>query len=358
MSPNASSRTYLCPRGLISGRTAAEAVAAQVALPFHARSDLAFTLVEATTPSIAALCPVRDLQPWIASQATPYRERLDLLLRRLTSSVLVPSPRGRPAPLVMGIVNVTPDSFSDGGRYLAHDAAIEHGRQLWQEGADWIDVGGESTRPGADEVPAAEEIRRVVPVIQRLAGEGIALSIDTRKAAVMEAALAAGATMINDVSALLFDPRAGAVARGAGVPVVLMHSRGTAANMQQKAHYAAPANEVFDELSDRVDRAESLGIPRSWLLVDPGFGFAKTLPHNLDILQALGLYASLGVPLVVGVSRKSFIGQLAPHAPVADRLPGSLAAAQSAVLHGVAMVRVHDVAATRQALAIVSAAGA
>jgi dihydropteroate synthase len=357
MTPNPPTGAYLCPHAFVSGRAARDALAAGLVLPLHGRGDLAFALIAASVPPRSELVPAADLRAWIEVQDERWRERLRHLMMGLTSPVAVPSPRGRPPPLVMGIVNVTPDSFSDGGRYLQRDAAIAHGRQLWHEGADWIDVGGESTRPGAGEVPLEEEIRRVVPVVRALAEEGIAVSIDTRKAGVMQAALEAGAGMINDVSALRFDPRSAAVARASHVPIVLMHSRGLPATMQQQAHYTAAANEVFDALSDHIAWAESLGIPRARLLVDPGIGFAKTLPHNLDILHALGLYACLGIPVLIGVSRKSFIGQLACDAPPTDRLPGSLAAAQIAVFHGSFMMRVHDVAATRQALAVSWAVG-
>jgi dihydropteroate synthase len=252
----------------------------------------------------------------------------------------------------MGVLNVTPDSFSDGGRFLEPAAAIAQGLRLHAEGADIVDVGGESTRPGAAALPDDEEIRRVVPVIEALAGRGVRVSIDTRKAAVMAAAIAAGARMINDVSALRHDPESFATAGASGLPVVLMHSQGEPATMQAQPTYDIAPLDVFDHLAERVEAWTAAGFERARLLIDPGIGFGKTLDHNLEILSRLGLYSGLGLPLLLGVSRKSFIGRLAGGAGADDRLPGSLAAALHGLAAGTAVLRVHDVAATQQAIAI------
>jgi len=258
-------------------------------------------------------------------------------------------------PRVMGILNVTPDSFSDGGRFLDREAALRQGRALVAEGADILDVGGESTRPGAATVSVQEELDRVIPVIEALAGElPVPLSIDTSKPEVIEAAVAAGASLINDVAALR-RPGALAAAGEAGVPVCLMHMQGEPGTMQQQPTYRDVVAEVRDFLAGRVAACEAAGIPRDRLLVDPGFGFGKTLAHNLALLRDLPTLHGLGVPVLVGLSRKSMIGALLDGAPVGERLYGSLAAAVLAVERGAAIVRVHDVAPTVQALRIVAA---
>jgi len=255
-------------------------------------------------------------------------------------------------PLVMGIVNVTPDSFSDGGRYLGVEAAIAHGRRLAAEGAVLIDVGGESTRPGAAPVSPEEEIARTVPVVKALAGEGIRVSIDTRHAAVMEAAVEAGAAIINDISALEGDPESLAVAARSGASVVLMHMQGKPSDMQAAPIYADAPREIRDYLAARIDACLAAGIPRDRLCVDPGIGFGKTLDHNLQLLAALGDLQGLGAPVLLGVSRKSFIGTLSRKEPPEQRLGGSLAAALVGLECGVKILRVHDVAETVQAVAV------
>jgi dihydropteroate synthase len=247
----------------------------------------------------------------------------------------------------MGVLNVTPDSFSDGGRWLDPDAAVDHGLAMVAEGADVVDVGGESTRPGAAEVPAGEELRRVVPVIEALAGR-TRVSVDTRKAEVAQAALAAGATILNDVSASLFEV---AAAHGAGW--VAMHMRGTPATMQQQAAYDDVVLEVRAFVVDRAQKAAAAGVSEVW--VDPGLGFAKTAEHNLALLRHLDQLVATGYPVLVGASRKSFIGRLTGDAAVDDRLAGSLALATWALEKGAAMVRVHDVRATVQAARLVAA---
>jgi dihydropteroate synthase len=255
-------------------------------------------------------------------------------------------------PLIMGIVNVTPDSFSDGGRFLAADAAIEHALRLEAEGADILDIGGESTRPGSDAVDLDEECRRVLPVIQALAKQSRArLSIDTRKAEVMRRAAQEGAHIINDVSALTHDAKAIETAAGTGLPVVLMHARGQPRTMQDSPTYADVVLDICDWLEERVEACERAGIARDRLIVDPGIGFGKTLAHNLALLGSLGLFHGLGCAVLLGASRKSFIGRLTG-AGADDRLPGSIAAALVGAAQGAQILRVHDVTATRQALAL------
>jgi dihydropteroate synthase len=258
-------------------------------------------------------------------------------------------------PLVMGIVNVTPDSFSDGGDTFAHDAAIAHGRAMRAAGADLLDIGGESTRPGAEPVPAAEELRRVLPVVSALAAEGALISIDTRHAAVMQATLAAGAGIVNDVTALAGDADSLAVVRDARCPVILMHMRGDPQTMQDDPRYADAPMDVHDYLADRVEACVEAGIPRADIAIDPGIGFGKTLAHNLELMRHLAVLHDIGCPILLGVSRKRFIGGVGGGEQPKDRLPGSIAAALAGLDRGVQMIRVHDVAETMQARAIWSA---
>ncbi len=253
---------------------------------------------------------------------------------------------------LMGVVNVTPDSFSDGGPYLAKDAAIAHALRLEQEGADILDIGGESTRPWSHPVELEEECGRVLPVIAALAKRTRArLSIDTRKAEVMRRAALEGAHIINDVSALTHDPEAIEVAAGLGLPVVLMHAQGDPRTMQDAPSYDDVVLDVYDALQARIEACERAGIPRARLIVDPGIGFGKTLQHNLTLLGTLSIFHGLGCAMMLGASRKSFIGHLTG-AEALDRLPGSIATALLGAAQGVQILRVHDVAATRQALAV------
>lgn len=254
-------------------------------------------------------------------------------------------------PLVMGILNVTPDSFSDGGRFLSPAAALSQARRLWEEGAALIDVGGESTRPGAQGVSTEEELARVIPVIQTLAQElPIPISVDTSKAEVMRAAVRAGAGFINDVQALR-GANALATAAQLGVPVCLMHMRGEPRTMQANPHYMNLLSEVQEFLQQRIDSCEQAGIPRERLLIDPGFGFGKQLGHNLELLAHLDQFQSLGVPVLIGLSRKSMLGSLTGR-PVEQRLAAGLAAAVLAVERGARIVRTHDVAPTLDAIRV------
>jgi dihydropteroate synthase len=255
-------------------------------------------------------------------------------------------------PQVMGIVNATPDSFSDGGSYADAASAAEAGAVMASQGAAIIDVGGESTRPGASEVWEGDEIERVLPVVQQLAAGGNAVSIDTRKSGVMTAAIGAGAAMVNDVSALLWDPQSADVVAKAGVPVVLMHHRGDPATMQDAPRYDDVLVEVYEWLEDRMAAAEEAGIAREKILVDPGIGFGKTVAHNLELMNGLALFHGLGCPVVVGASRKRMIGALSNEAQADQRLAGSLALALKAVEQGVQIVRVHDAPETIQALKV------
>ncbi len=249
-------------------------------------------------------------------------------------------------PRLMGVLNVTPDSFSDGGRFFDPDAAISHGLAMATAGADIVDVGGESTRPGAEPVDEAEERHRVVPVVEALAPH-VRVSIDTAKAAVAEAAVAAGATLINDVTASLHP-----VAAAAGAGWVAMHMRGTPRTMQDDPRYDDVVSEVRGFLVERAHTATAAGVQEVW--IDPGIGFGKRLEHNLSLLRHLSILVATGYPVVVGTSRKSFLGALAGGAPVDDRLEGSLATAVHAVTQGAAMVRVHDVVPAAQALRLAS----
>ncbi len=299
-----------------------------------------------------SVLPVTEFAPWAKRRGEALEAALGRRLAAVTESPGWPPGLPDRRPLIMGVVNVTPDSFSDGGRFLEPAAAIAHGRRLHAEGADIVEVGGESTRPGAAAVPVDEEIRRVLPVIEALAASGILVSIDSRNAEVMRAAIGAGATIINDVSALAHDPGSLEIAGASGCPVILMHSQGEPATMQRQPTYVAAPLDVFDHLEQRILAWVAAGFERRRLLVDPGIGFGKTVAHNVEILSRLGLYLGLGAPIALGVSRKSFIARLAEEVSSSERLPGSLAAALAGVAQGVAVIRVHDVAATRQCLRI------
>lgn len=260
-------------------------------------------------------------------------------------------------PRIMGILNVTPDSFSDGGKFDAPAAAQAHARAMAEAGADMLDIGGESTRPGAQEVPVAEEIARTAPVIAALrqGGRTTPISIDTRKAAVAEAALAAGADLVNDVSGFGFDPAMAPLVARAGVPACLMHMRGTPETMKTQTAYGDVLLDVYDHLAARLDEAEALGIPRAHVIVDPGIGFAKTQEQNLSLLRRLDLFHALGSPILLGASRKGFIGVIGDAPNPADRAPGSVAVALAAAAQGVHFLRVHDIPETRQALRLAQA---
>ncbi|MDD4870336.1 MAG: dihydropteroate synthase [Kiritimatiellae bacterium] len=258
-------------------------------------------------------------------------------------------------PLIMGILNVTPDSFSDGGCFTEKEAAVKHGIRLLEEGADIIDVGGESTRPGAVGVTVEEEIKRVVPVVDELFRKtGGMISVDTRKAAVAERALEVGACIVNDVSAMTHDDSIKSVVAKYGAGVILMHMRGTPKDMQNNPQYENVVTEVSNYLNKRVDDLVMEGLTLETMAIDPGIGFGKTVEQNLSLLAGINVLVDTGLPVVVGVSRKSFIGKITG-APVDRRLPGSLAALAICVTKGIGVIRVHDVQESKQAVQIAAA---
>lgn len=275
------------------------------------------------------------------------------VLERLTAPRAPVAGLGLGRARIMGILNVTPDSFSDGGLFAGTAPALAQARAMAAAGADIIDVGGESTRPGASEVAAEDEIARTAPVFAAIRRESaVALSIDTRKSAVARAALAAGADMVNDVAALTHDTALGPLVAQAGCPVVLMHAQGTPATMQDDPRYEDVVLDVYDFLEERIAAAEAAGIARARIVVDPGIGFGKTLQHNVRLLRALSLYHGFGCAVLLGASRKRFIGTLSGAEAPRGRMAGSLAVALHALSQGVQVLRVHDVAETRQAMSL------
>jgi len=296
--------------------------------------------------------PAEAIRTWAEDEGAGVAARVEDLLVRIAAPRKPFAGLPLDRPVVMGIVNVTPDSFSDGGDFFGPEQAIAHGRELAAEGADILDIGGESTRPGADPVAPEDEIARVVPVVRALAAEGFRVSIDTRRASVMSAALEAGAAILNDVTALEGDAGSLAVAAKSGAPVVLMHMLGEPGTMQRDPRYDDALLDIYDYLARRVAACEAAGIGREKIAVDPGIGFGKTVAHNMRILSRLGVFHGLGCPVLLGTSRKTFIARISRDEAPKDRVSGSLATALSGIAQGVQIVRVHDVAATRQAIAV------
>ena len=338
-------RTYLRPTGFVDAPFGHDGKVARLAggLQF-------FSAVELIGPDGAELVPVEGIEA-----------RLDEAGRAVWAKLTAPRPPLQlgervirlDQPQVAGIINVTPDSFSNGGQYSDAEVAIEAGHKMAAAGAALVDVGGESTRPGAKPVWEGDETERVLPVIKRLAAAGTAVSIDTRKAAVMAPALAAGAAMVNDVSALTWDPRATEVVAKAGCPIVLMHHKGDPETMQDDPRYDRPVLlEVYDWLEGRIAAAVAAGIARDRIIVDPGFGFGKNVQHNLQLMNGLALLHGLGCPIMLGASRKRTIGALSNEAPASERLGGSIALALKAAEQGVQLLRIHDVPETLQALRV------
>ncbi len=291
----------------------------------------------------------RSEQPDIVPVADVPAEVLD----RMTASRGDVAGLAMNAPQIMGILNVTPDSFSDGGQFNAPEAAIARVQEMQAQGATMIDIGGESTRPGSNYVEIAEETARTAPVIEAVAPKISApISIDTRKAPVAAAALGAGASLLNDVSGFTFDAELAPLAAEHGVPVCVMHAQGDPATMQDDPSYDDVLLDVFDFLEAQVQMLEGLGLARDQIVVDPGIGFGKTLDHNLALLARISLFHSLGCPILLGASRKRFIGTIADVTEAQERAPGSIAVALQSVSQGVQFLRVHDVAETRQALSL------
>lgn len=343
--------TYLRPTGFVDAPFGLDGQVARLAGGMLWFSAVEWIETEGGRRVSAELVPVSGLEARLArsSAATAIWGRLTSVRAPLTLGERVVR---LDQPQVVGILNATPDSFSDGGRYDEPCPAAAAGADMAAAGAAIVDVGGESTRPGAKAVWEGDEIARVQPVIERLARGGTAVSIDTRKAAVMRAALGAGAGMINDVSALSFDPLSTGVVAEAGCPVVLMHHVGTPETMQAEATYGDVLIEVYDWLEARVAAAVAAGIDRSRIVVDPGIGFGKTLAHNLKLLNGLALFHGLGCAVMLGASRKRFIGALSNEAGVGERLGGSVALAVKGAELGVQLHRVHDVVETVQALKV------
>ncbi|MFO1172979.1 MAG: dihydropteroate synthase [Hyphomicrobiaceae bacterium] len=350
-------KVYLRPAGLIPADRSLGPGTYTGLLPLCGSGPFDFTALEVIRrdgPAVAKRLVALG-EVWESGTRSDYLEA-DEVLDRLTRVRRRVAGLDMTRPQIMGVVNVTPDSFSDGGRLESSQSAIAHGLRLAAEGASILDIGGESTRPGSDPTPVEEELARVIPVIEGLAAKTDAvLSIDTRKAEVMRRAVDAGARMINDVSALSHDPEALEAAADLSVPVVLMHALGDPKTMQDNPRYDDVLTDVYDYLESRIAAAEAAGIARNQLIVDPGIGFGKTLRHNLELMAGLALFHGLGVPVLLGASRKRWIGMLTQEPVAAERVIGSAAAAMAGVGQGLQIVRVHDVKATRQALAIATA---
>ena len=347
------SRTYIRPTGIMPAPSLLEEESFFGGLPLTGDGSLYYTAVEIYTRAGEGgvqrrTCGLGEL--WEKDFGEAGADVSGILER-------ISDPRSRicglgfDRPLIMGVVNVTPDSFSDGGRFLDTQAAIAHALRLEDEGADILDIGAESTRPNADIVSLDEELRRVIPVVEGLVGRVDArISIDTRKSGVMLEAADAGADIINDVTALSHDDDAMEIAAKTDLPIILMHAQGTPQTMQDKPEYEHVLLDVYDYLESRIAACVDAGIARSRLVVDPGIGFGKTVGHNVELIGGISLFHGLGVPILLGASRKRFIGEITGVKDAEKRLPGSLAAAQMAASQGVQIIRVHDVGETRQAL--------
>ena len=334
-------RTYYRPLGLCYGSDAGQLIALHRAGRLGGSAAIGFTLVER----------IRRDGKSVSREITPYADVLEA----------VEAPRGdfagvaMDAPKIMGVVNVTPDSFSDGGLHGTAKTGALHGLALAGQGAHILDVGGESTRPGSDAVSVDEELSRVIPAVKRLSDAGHVVSVDTRKAAVMREAVKAGAVIVNDVSALQYDAESLRVVAELGCPVVLMHAQGDPRTMQLNPQYDDVALDVYDHLEGRVESCVTAGIPRSRIAIDPGIGFGKTFRHNLEILNQVTLFHGLGVAVLLGLSRKGFVGALTGEKNAGNRVHGSVGGAVQAALNGVHILRVHDVKATVEALAVATA---
>ena len=339
---------YLRPLSLVYGPDARRAIDTRAGGALGGSDFIAFTQVEIIERRGREIA--RRVVPYAQAQDHPEKLRLIEARRPDFAGLSLSQPK------LMGIINVTPDSFSDGGRLSGAAEAIAHGVKLAEEGAHILDIGGESTRPGSETVSLASESERVLPVIRALKAQGHLISIDTRKAALMREARTAGAAIINDVSALTFDPESLAAAAELKCPVILMHAQGDPKTMQDKPSYEDVALDVFDMLEGRIKACEAAGIGRGLIGIDPGIGFGKTFRHNLEVLQQLTIFHGLGAALIIGLSRKAFTGALTGEKTAGERVFGSVGGAVQAALNGAQILRVHDVKASRQALSVALAA--
>ena len=339
---------YLKPGGLVWGRAATDALASGVAGQIGA-GPVAFSMVEVIGRRNGVVS-----RRWHSCR--DVKKSADKAVQQLLQSIEKPRAAlcgiALDAPVVMGIINVTPDSFSDGGACFDIDQAVSHGQALAAAGAEILDVGGESTRPGAPPVDESEELRRVLPVVEALSARGHCVSIDSRKPQVIKACAEAGAQVINDVSALSWSNDSLLAAAETGLPVILMHAQGTPETMQDNPAYEDVSLDVHDYLAERIAACVEAGIDRERIIVDPGIGFGKTLAHNLQLLDELTILHGLGVPVMLGVSRKSFIGQVTGEQRPDNRLCGSIAAGLAGLARGAQLLRVHDVDETVQAVKI------
>jgi dihydropteroate synthase len=347
--------TRLCPEEILSGAAARDALARGRALPL-AGGPLAFAAVEAIErdgggTGVGRYLTIAEVKDWAAR--TGRAAEIEAALETLSAPRAAWAGFALDRPILMGILHVTPDSFSDGGAYFDPARAVAHGRAMIEAGADIVDIGGESTRPGSDATPPEEELRRVVPIVAALARDGAVVSVDTRRASVMRAALDAGARIVNDVTALTSDADSMSVAVQSGAPVVLMHMAGEPRTMQAAPHYDDVALDVLAYLEARIAACVAAGIDRARIVVDPGIGFGKhPIDHNLPLLRRLALLHGTGCGILLGLSRKAFIGRVSRNEPAAERVGGSIAGALWGASRGVQILRVHDVAETMQALAV------
>ncbi len=355
--PTAGTKYYLRPLGRLTRPPGLINAAPDRMVRIGGRADTvfsAFELIERHASGwidrrVVSVDEARQLMAMPSTMGTRLKTAMAHFMAPRSAIANLPLDR----PRIMGIVNVTPDSFSDGGSFKTPKDAVAHALRLEEEGAELLDIGGESTRPGADPVTVDEELRRIIPVLEGLRGKTRArLSVDTRRAEVMRRVASAGAHVLNDVSALMFDPQSLRVATETKLPIVLMHAQGDPATMQKDPQYADALLDVFDHLEARIEVCVRAGVARERLILDPGIGFGKTVLHNLEIMGGLSLLHGLGVPVMLGASRKSFIGALSGAIDPKDRVMGSVAAALSGAMQGAQILRVHDVAATRQALTI------
>lgn len=346
-------KIYIQPLGILRGCVASGAVKSGHAL-WLAGGPLAFNMVKVIFRQTGAryeevLVPIFKLDQFASGLSAIQQQKVSVLFRKISDARPAMGPLEWGWPLLQGIVNVTPDSFSDGGQYNSPGLAIDHARSLIRAGADIIDIGGESTRPGSSRVTVDEELDRVMPVIEGLSDISVPISIDTRSRQVMECALKAGAGIINDVSALSHDNHALEYMSGQDCPVILMHALNSPDTMQNNPQYDDVLLDVYDYLEKRLEICQNAGIDPDRLIIDPGIGFGKTVDHNVELLANLSLFHGLGAPVLLGVSRKSFIGSVTAGKNADERLAGSLAFGQTGYEQGIQILRIHDVRESRQA---------